>query len=481
MPLSPPAPTAATRRISRCLAECIGDRSYDMWFGDTTRLHVEGECVQVATNTKFVATWIASNFLGDLDRIAREALGERARVDVRVAPDLFEIGAAVSQTPDERCSNGHGGRGQATASPARHRVPVRQLADFVVGHSNRLAFSAASRIAQEPSTASDVGSPLFLHGECGVGKTHLLQGTVHRFTELGRGTEGNRACYLTAEQFTNEYIHAVRNNTLQRFRRRMRQLELLAIDDVHFLLNKVATQKEFLHTIDAISLAGARLVLASDEHPRQLGFSEALRSRFVAGMVASIERPDLSTRITLARKLAEERGFSLTTAAAEALAARCTGSVRELQGALNKLAALRQLAAGSSEAEVGLVLVEQLSTVARWRPKTPVRIDMIVDQVCARLVVNRAQLLGSGRHQRVVLARGLIAFLGRELTTRSYPELARCLGRRHHSTIHTAVRRIERQLAEHRLIDVGLDTKTLSINELADQLRHSIMRAARSP
>ncbi len=198
-------------------------------------------------------------------------------------------------------------------------------------------------------------------------------------------------------------------------------------------------------------------------------------------MVASIERPDLPTRITLARKLAEERGFSLTTAAAEALAARCTGSVRELQGALNKLAALRQLAAGSSEVEVGLVLVEQLSTVGRWRPKTPVRIDMIVDQVCARLVVNRAQLLGSGRHQRVVLARGLIAFLGRELTTRSYPELARCLGRRHHSTIHTAVRRIERQLAEHRLIDVGLDTKTLSINELVDQLRHSILRATRSP
>ena len=344
----------------------------------------------------------------------------------------------------------------------------------MVGPSNRLAFSAAKRIAEDP-TAREL-SPLFIHGECGVGKTHLLQGVSRDFAERARRPQATR--YLTAEQFTNEYIGAVRSNTLDRFRKRTRVLDLLAIDDVHFLSNKVATQNEFLHTIDAIGLAGRHVVLASDEHPLHLGFGQALQSRFVAGMVARIERPDRATRLQLIHKLVAARRFRISDGAAEAIAARCVGSVRELEGAANKLAALHLL--GDGPDEVGLVLVEQLFADGSWRPKTPLRFDTVVEEVCGRLVVDRAELMGSGRHRRVVLARGLVAYLGRELTTLSYPEIAQALGRKHHSTVHAAVRRVVKQLDERPRIDLA-EGRTLMLNELVAQLRHQILKSARCP
>jgi chromosomal replication initiator protein len=477
---------AATHVISRHLAEHIGRHSYDMWFGHTARLQVEGTCVRVATESRFVADWIKGHFRDALDGAAREALGEAARVDLRVAPDLFG-------PPADR-GNGNGGPGRlaggrgtangtegATAAAGRvgRRRPggLRRLEDFVVGGANKLAFAAARRIAE--GAAADT-SLLFLHGECGVGKTHLLQGIVQRSSERFAARGPATVRYLTAEQFTNEYINAVRANTIDRFRKRTRNIELLAIDDVHFLANKASTQNEFLHTIQALDLSGARLAVASDEHPRRLGLSQALSSRFVAGMVARIERPDKATRITLLLKLAAGRGLTLSAAAAETIAGRCSGSVRELEGAINKLAALWLVSGSTHGAEVGLVLVEQLFRDGSWRPKTPVRVSTVMDVVCARMVVSRPELMGSGRHRRVVAARGLVAWLTRELTTLSYPEIAHALGRRHHSTIHTAAARIAKQLRQQHRIEVGANGDSLRLDELVDQLRHEIIKAART-
>ena len=178
-------------------------------------------------------------------------------------------------------------------------------------------------------------------------------------------------------------------------------------------------------------------------------------------------------------KLAANRGLKLVAAAAEAIAARCSGSVRELEGAINKLAALRLVAGSPNGAEVGLVHVEQVFRDGSWRPTTPLRISTVVDVVCARMVVSRAELLGSGRHRRVVTARGLVAWLARELTTMSYPEIAHALGRKHHSTVHTAAARITRQVRQRQRIEVGAGGEAQRLDELVDQLRHEIAKAAR--
>jgi chromosomal replication initiator protein len=446
---------AVTRTINERLAERIGDHTYHMWFGNTTRLQVEGSCVRVATDNPFVADWIDRHFREDITGAARETLGDRAHVDLQVAPDL--TASEDRPTPPTAPAKRNTGTAPGTA--------LRRLDDFIVGTSNRLAYTAAIRIAE--GTAGST-SPLYLHGECGVGKTHLLQGIAQAVR--------HRARYVTAEQFTNEYINAIRTNAIDRFRRQTRKLSLLAIDDVHFLSNKTATQREFLHTIDALDLSGSRLVLASDDHPLRLGFAEALSSRFVAGMVAGIERPDRETRISLIHKLAAARGLRISDIGTERIAGHCVGSVREIEGAVNKLAALQAVTGGKGD-EIGIVTVEQVFNDASWRPKTRLHVNTVIDTVCARMVVNRAELMSTGRHRRVVAARGLVAYLARTLTTLSYPEIAHALGRKHHSTVHTAVARITRQLSNHTRIEVSEHGDSVCLRELLDQLRHEILSA----
>ena len=348
-------------------------------------------------------------------------------------------------------------------------VTLRRLEDYVIGDSNRLAFAASEQLAQGAAEAPGI---LFLHGECGVGKTHLLQGICRRRSEYA---PRQVVRYVTAEQFTNEYIAAVRDGSLEQFRKRLRRVDLLAIDDIHFFANKSATQAEFLHTIDAIDLSGARVALVSDEHPRHIRrFSQSLVSRFLSGMVVRVERPDRGTRSELVRRLARERGLDLTTAAEDLIAGRCAGSIREIEGSITRLGALVEL--DGIRGQIGPGTVERLlgSEGPATSGSVPIRLGSIVEAVCERLRVSREDLLGSGRHARTVVARGMVAHLARELTTHSFPEIARALGRDTHSAIHTAAKRLKALAEADGRLAVGGEP----IRELVDQLRHDLARGA---
>ena len=471
--------------ISDRLVDRIGQHRYGMWFDHTTRMTIEGERVDVAAESQFVADWIGRHFRRDLEEVARQTLGEGASVDLRVAPEMFtqtstsrDVDPGTQAEKDDQ--HGPRGRQQPNARPgglpgsAAKRQQLRRLEEFVVGTSNRLAYQTSLALAEDPETAPPI---LFVHGECGVGKTHLLQGVIERRV---RATPNQVVRYVTGEEFTNEYIAAVRSGKIDAFRTKMRRLDLLAIDDIHFLSNKNATQNEFLHTLDAIGLGGSSLLLASDEHPRQISrFSTALTSRFLAGMVVRIERPELAMREKLVRQLAAERGLDLTDAAAQLLAGRFTGSVRELRGGITKLAALRRLDGMRSDA-VGAIMVEQmLEGESAPGPRTPVRLGEIIDAVCVRIGVESDELLGRGRHRRVVLARGLVVHLARELTTLSFPEIARGLGRENHSTVHTAARRILRNLQANTALALpGVGEGTL--REFVEQLKYDVVRRSSS-
>ena len=447
-------------RVTDRLTDRIGQHRYGMWFDHTTRLTIEQDRLNIAAESQFVADWIKRHFRQDLEAVVRETIGENGTIDLHVSPESFHPAAADGRTVDEE----RGPRGirstrpDSAPLPARdepsnrnrknsRRQQLRRLNEFVIGNSNRLAFEAAQSIGDEVE-----GSPsmLFIHGECGVGKTHLLQGVVEmRQQAINNPLMRRRVRYVTGEEFTNEYIAAVRSGKIDGFRTRMRKLDLLAIDDIHFLSNKTATQNEFLHTLDAIGLGGACILLASDEHPRQIGrFSASLTSRFLSGMVVQIGRPDPPMREELVRRMAHDHDLELTESAARLLSGRFTGSVRELGGALTKLSALRRLD-GSRGGPVGAIMVEQMfEGDLSSGPRTPVRLGEIINCVCERLGIEPDELLGRGRHRRVVLARSLVVHLARELTTLSFPEIARGLGRENHSTVHTAARRIERELEQ---------------------------------
>ena len=317
---------------------------------------------------------------------------------------------------------------------------------------------------------------LFVHGDCGIGKTHLLRGICEQRKRRDRRA---KVRYLTGEQFTNEYIQAVRNSDLEAFRKTVRRLDLLAIDDVHFLSNKNATQSEFLHTVDAIVMSGGAVAVVSDDHPRTINrFSGPLVSRFLSGMVVQVERPDRALRVRLARRLAKDRGIRLGDAATETLASRCVGSVRELIGGLARIDALARLDAGvGDQSEIGSITIQRaLGDESTSTGGKPIRLSRIIEVVCEEVGVDRDELLSSGRHRRVVLARGLCAYLARELTNACFPEIAAALGRTTHSTVHTADRRIRRQLEADESVP-GPAEQPVRLRDLVDEVRQALRRA----
>ena len=521
----------ATSTFRSALSDALGAHRYGLWFAHGTSAEArEGGIVITAANA-YVAEWISKHFREAMQQAAALALGEGSSFTIEVAQNQFERDAAAASAAESR--NGartsarggearrsrthagieagtqpthQNGRGDPDATewstdrtfaadqlesvggmsvggmlprprtahsglgPRQSRaVTLRRLEDYVIGDSNRLAFAASEQLAQGAAEAPGI---LFLHGECGVGKTHLLQGICRRRSEYA---PRQVVRYVTAEQFTNEYIAAVRDGSLEQFRKRLRRVDLLAIDDIHFFANKSATQAEFLHTIDAIDLSGARVALVSDEHPRHIRrFSQSLVSRFLSGMVVRVERPDRGTRSELVRRLARERGLDLTTAAEDLIAGRCAGSIREIEGSITRLGALVEL--DGIRGQIGPGTVERLlgSEGPATSGSVPIRLGSIVEAVCERLRVSREDLLGSGRHARTVVARGMVAHLARELTTHSFPEIARALGRDTHSAIHTAAKRLKALAEADGRLAVGGEP----IRELVDQLRHDLARGA---
>jgi chromosomal replication initiator protein len=473
-------PDERTERFRARLSERIGSHRFGLWFEHGTAIAVDRSSITVTAANAYVRDWILRNFREPLEQIAGEVVGPECSVDVAIAagtdPVLRDAGSRAEH-PAARGADAEVATLRVAADDPRRRAPaarqatLRRLDDFVVGEANRLAYAASRQLGEGSAEAPSI---LFLHGECGVGKTHLLQGLCRRRSERA---PRQVVKYLTAEQFTNEYIAAVRDGSLDAFRKRLRRVDLLAIDDVHFFANKTATQAEFLHTVDAIDLSGARVAIVSDEHPRHIRrFSQSLVSRFLSGMVVKVDRPDRGTRLELVRRLARERGLDLTTAAEDSVAGRCTGSIREIEGAITRLGALVEL--DGMRGQIGPGTVDRLlgEELGPTGGAIPIRLGHIVEAVCDRMRVSREDLLGNGRHPRTVAARGLVAHLSRELTTHSYPEIARALGRDTHSAVHTAAKRIKSLIDDDQRL--GADGEP--VRELVDQLRHDIVRASRN-
>lgn len=466
-PLHKPAPAApAAPRVDevlRRLEQDVGHDKVQRYFSGQTRLSMTDHGLDVVVASGFHATFLSRQFGDNLRRavaLGGDADAQAVQVHFQVDRHAFDAApAAPAPAPVPP-------RPQPKARPAsRHRFDT-----FVVGNSNRLAHAAALRMVEEPSSAA----PLFLHGSCGLGKTHLLHAAAARFQELHPTATVK---YTTAEAFTNDFITAIRSGKVDPFRKSYRKVDLLCIDDVHFVGGKEQTQTELLHTFDAVGLEGARIILASDEHPREIRkLSDKLISRFMAGPVVRLETPDEELRARLLAAIAQQRGMSIDGPAMKLICERTArsigslggfgGSVRELEGLLTQIEAVHRLlpdfgsSAGDSNGIIGLALVRRAlgltgaespvgsSPAPALRPRRPIAAQAIVAEVCRALNVDLSDFMGKGRHPRVVLARSLTSFICRKLTTMSFPEIARAMGRGNHSTVITAHRRVERDLAK---------------------------------
>lgn len=493
-------------RIAKRLARNIGDRKFSLWFDQSARLeyHDHDNTLRVAVPSSFAANGIKRQFEQHLRHAATEELGQDVGLDLEIDPKRFDKpleSPATAKRPSGPAQAGSVGRprfSETGVRPQSKHTPTfrhRKLEDFIVGPCNELAYAAARRVIQEDASHAH---PLFIHGGCGLGKTHLLQGICAALLERA-AAEGRtpRVRYTTGEQFTNEYITAIRTNKLDAFRRSIRMLDLLAVDDVHFLATREKTQQEFLHCFDRIELGGARVVLASDNHPKLIKqFSEALVSRCVRGLVVQVQPPCAETKRLLVEALAERRGLLLQPTVAEAIvdqlqsieglargASAGGGSVREIEGLLTKLHALSTLPGGgvngsSSSGVVGHALLHRLFDHDTTAPRRkPVRFETVMDAVTAELAVTPSQVMGRSRHRQIVLARSLVIYLTRDLTSMSYPEIARAMGRCNHSTIITACQRMKRQIDTNEPMLLQGQPTQITPKVLSDRLRRAVLKA----
>jgi chromosomal replication initiator protein len=488
-------------RLANAIAQRVGQQRFHVWFNNSTRLDLKQDGLEIAVPNDFISEWIGKNFSRPIQEAAHEVLGCSLAVRFSVVPQLFEV-----QTTDsaEKPSNGFGdgsGKGKemsgamrpvasgvtteafgsvistprngavavekenvraARASTELSKVAVintpprravseyepgsqrprlrHEIETFVVGQSNQLAHGTALYVAEFPGSQYN---PLFIHGGCGLGKTHLLQGLCKRFIHHH---PTKRWTYLTGEEFTNEFLMALRTNKLDAFRRRMRELDLLVIDDVHFLGGKKATQEEFLHTFNAIEAMGRQVVMASDNHPKMIEeFGESLINRFISGMVVRIDPPNFATRCEILRSLSHRSGLALPEEVCCWVARRVTQNVRELEGAITRIAAHVKLSGRTADVQMAQEALGDLDRqlVAPARPET------ILTSVCEYFGLEQKDLM-SGRRQRTIsLARSVAMYLVRKMAKLSFPEIGSRMGKRNHSTVISACRRIERAVSRN--------------------------------
>jgi chromosomal replication initiator protein len=328
-----------------------------------------------------------------------------------------------------------GGAGVAAVSQILN--PDYTFENFVVGPSNSFCHAAAKAVAEQPG---ETYNPLFIHGNSGLGKTHLLQALCHLLQ-----ARRQKVVYLSCEDFTNHFINAIESGSLESFRYRYRHVDVLAIDDVHFLAEKDRTQEEFFHTFNTLYNQQKQIILSSDRHPKNISdLEERLVSRFKWGLVIRLDAPPLETRIAIVKKKARMRGVELGDTAAHYIAEHVKENVRELEGAVNRVIYLARL--GGREVDTDL-LHEALADLMPERSGTGPGLADVLRIVADRFGIRATEIQSRKQTKSVVYPRHLCMYLARVCTQNSLEEIGAHFGGRDHTTVHYGIRKVEKLAA----------------------------------
>ena len=443
--------TAASKvsEIKEALSEQVGPQKYRIWFKNSTNMTLADGYLKVGVPNLFIASWIEKHFLKEISRAVRTVTGSDVKVTFSIDPELSghqrrtKLDSKASAVPNV-LSGKKAGPGKTGYHGRRKKKLKLSLDTFVVGSSNELAYNAAKVVVNENQSPFN---PLFIHGGYGVGKTHLLQGICNAVCEKRPQTNW---LYLSAEDFVNQFVLALKTKKLEAFRRRMRQTDLLAIDDIHFLASKPSIQQEFLHTFNTISLAGKQVVMVSDAHPKMIEqLSEKLVNRFVSGMVVKIDNPDFNTRCKICRQYLKNQNLKLKAQNAQIpesvvtyIAENIRSNVRELEGALLKIIAYSALKGDKiTLSTTKAVLSEHLD-----RCDPIVHVSDIETSVATYFGTTPTNIHSSKKDRTVALARHFSMYLTRKHTKMSSSEVGRFMGNKNHATVLMACRKIEDML-----------------------------------
>jgi chromosomal replication initiator protein len=420
--------------ISSGLRRDLGAQIYGQWIrpislGDYCSLT---GTLELLLPSEFSASWVSDHYADRL-RLAWAVTNNQVKqLKIRTRPGAARVEMLRSSGVTERPAAQH----MAEALPVRSPLDPRMtFANFVKGQTNVLALSAAERVA---SADKPLFNPLYLQAATGQGKTHLMHAIGHAYARVNPDAQ---ILYMSAEKFMMEFVTAMRRKEVMEFKARLRAVDVLLIDDIQFIIGKVSTQEEFLHTIDAIIGAGKRLVVAADRAPQALdGVDQRILSRLSMGLVADIQPADLELRRTiLEQRLVNMPEAQVGEDVVEFLARTISRNVRELEGGLNKLLAYAQL---TGKPVTRILAEEQLKDILS-ACRRRITIDEIQRAVCEYYRIDRSEMSSKRRARAIVRPRQVAMYLAKVMTPRSYPEIGRKFGGRDHSTVIHAVRLVE--------------------------------------
>ncbi|WOO41449.1 chromosomal replication initiator protein DnaA [Rubellicoccus peritrichatus] len=439
------------------------DDVYRTWFEPMSCLDEREDSITLGVPNDFAAIWVQDNYQDLITRRLGMAAGRSMSLRFEVAdngePELEEIETSYETTE----------RVKPRIQPARIPTiaernlgfvlnPKNTFNNFVVGSGNQLAHAASIAIANEPAKAYN---PLFLYGDNGLGKTHLMQAVAQH--TLNSNNEA-RIAYISTETFTNEFISAIQDNTVTRFRQRYRQVDVLLIDDVHFLSGKERIQEEFFHTFNVLFESQKQIVLSSDRPASEIAKLEnRLVSRFQWGLVADIQAPDFETRLAILTKKAQAMGIDVSDEVLQFLAERVARNVRRMEGALTRVAGYASLIEGKIDIEV---VEKLLGDILQEEAQNQITIEKIQEKVADYYKLRLSDMVSKRRPANIAFPRQIAMSLSRTLTSHSLQEIGQSFGGRDHGTVIHACKTVENMMEQD-------DSVSRAIEYLQKQLTSS--------
>ncbi len=437
-------------KVLNNIQSIINKQSYEMWLKGTVPVHFNNKVLKIRVADEVAQRHISDNYLSIISSLASDITGE-------VISCVFtteNIEESSSQPPQEVFFQSNSPNVGVKSSLTLY--PEYTFDNFIVGPNNQLAHAAAISVSKAPAIQFN---PLFIYGKTGLGKTHLMQAIGHKIIQ---DKPYMKVLYIPTEQFINEFINAIRNNTQHSFKIKYREVEILLIDDIQFIEKKEQTQEEFFHTFNTLHNNNKQIVITCDRPPKELTtLEERLRSRFEWGMITDIQTPTIETREAILRSKAEKLNLDISDEVLNFIARRIKSSIRSLESALTRL----NMVSSISKEPITINHAKQhLKDLFDEEVTRKIGIIDIIQKVCEKFDISPEDLKSKSRHSRVVLPRFIAMYVARNLTELTTLEIGREFGDRDHSTVINAINNIEKSMKND-------ETLHEQINEIISELK----------
>jgi len=434
--------TSLWDRLLAAVAANTPDKALESWLRTCHLIAIDGDHLRIRAPNKHARDWLLQHHTESLVLAAQQVLGGNPQLSFETERDA--PAATVPRLPRE-----------VLPIPSTGLAARYTFSTFVVGNSNQFAQAACQAVAELPSKAYN---PLFIYGGVGLGKTHLLHAVGHQFARL---YPTQRLLYLSTERFTNELINAIRYDRTAEFRAKYRNIDLLLIDDIHFISGKERTQEEFFHTFNDLYEGHRQIVVSSDSPPKEIpDIEERLRSRFEWGLIADIQPPDFETRVAILKKKADLERVRLPDETAYLIARRIKANIREIEGSLTRMIAFCSLSGREMTVDVAEDVLGNL-----WGDEEKIlTIEHIQRKTADFFAITLADLRAQNRTKAIAFPRQIAMYLARHLTHASLADIGRAFGGKDHTTVLHAVEKIQTLLHDDPKFRKTLDALTQAIN-----------------